>query len=76
MAYFTDAAVVLYQFDPFHMVKDLRVSLANQPEVPRKALAAYRDSRVEDLLTHLHAAFLSEEDEQKKADIGGLLADV
>jgi len=70
--YFRDAAVVLYQWDRFHLAKELRQLLVHQPERLQAALEAFRQSDATRLLAELAQAEGAERDAKRRARIRGL----
>lgn len=70
--YFGNAAVVLYQWDRFHVAKELREILANQPERRRWALRAFEQSDSTRLLAELATAEAHEKVPEQKERIRAL----
>ena len=60
--YFADAAVVLYQWDRFHVARELRQGLSHQPERMQAALQAFRQSDATRLVAELAQAEGAERD--------------
>ncbi len=70
--YFADAAEVLLQWDRFHIARELRQILRNQPERCKKALRAFRQSNSVNLLAELAVAESKERDPKVKDAIKSL----
>jgi hypothetical protein len=70
--YFADAAAVLLQWDRFHIARELRQILRNQPVRCKQALRAFRQSNSVNLLVELAVAESEEKDPKLKDAIKAL----
>jgi hypothetical protein len=70
--YFADAAAVLLQWDRFHIARELRQILRNQPKRRKHALRAFRQSKPVQLLKELATAESQEGDPKLKDSIRAL----
>ncbi|MDR9786304.1 MAG: ISLre2 family transposase [Peptococcaceae bacterium MAG4] len=76
LEYFSDAALVLYQMDRFHLIKELRTGLRKQPEKLEEALTALREDDASRLLAALAEAEVREKDQKLKRSIRALRNDI
>lgn len=76
VGWFSDAAAALYQFDRFHIERDLKRVLRERPGLAQAALESYRGGRAQEVPAVLREAEAAEPDRKKAKEIRALLDDL